>query len=305
MKKLIKSTALLLFSLCMIIGAIILIPGTKANAASIGKTLKTGKVYKYDLNKDGKKEKIKITKKNNKDSETTFKVYVDGKQVSSYRNYCWAAFTLVDLDKKDKYQEIMCVYTGESDCISKMQALRYASKKKVTRINLKSTDDIAVYRADITAIPGDGTVKMTADTPFRNNEYVGCFYVDITLTVIGNKMVPVTCDEYNYTEGSFSSQNKLSQDTLLYADRTDPSSCVGMAPDLTKIVIKKVSVAADFSYDLYVECANGMEGWMHIPPYDYNDIDFDGYDEPFDPTDEQAYSHGARSVYLYYVYEWG
>ena len=105
----------------------LLFPAVAAQAAGSKIVhLKENKTYRYDLNGDKKKETVKVKCTVSGYSDATIQVYVNGKKLlSRKRDALGAEFYLLDLDKKDKYKEILVHAESDSETTADFFAFRY------------------------------------------------------------------------------------------------------------------------------------------------------------------------------------
>lgn len=273
MKKIIS----FLTALCIL--SAILLPLPSAQAASKTVRLKEGKTYRYDLNGDKKKEKIKVTCKEVGMGKAKTNIYINGKKFFSRKRYALGAeFYLADLNKKDRYKEIIVHMLDSSDASGDFFALRYKGKNKKLILNgstkqnpnLKSASrQLRLSRFSFLSNTGNNKLYIKADTPYFNF-YFGSYYVKVPVavkskTLIGQKLT--TYQTLGYTKKYI---YELNRSMTLYAKASTGSRGVTCysGSRFKALAIKPVEKNKDTgALFVKVKMTTGKTGWLYFPDY--------------------------------------
>lgn len=249
------------------------------------KSLAVGKIYRYDIDGDGRKEKIRLESEENADSyKVNTKIYVDGKEYGevkekgSYSHHV----ILFDLYAKKKGMNLLVYGTADSDCLGKVRIYKLG-QKKMTRIahmkKEKKFGNLAFcrMRENIRQDEEDGTFYIFPDTPFYLN-YFGCYYTKLKCRVTNGKIVCETKKNYSYNqEYTFTLQVSMN----LY-EKADLDSNVCELQKGTKLTVNKIQpvrlTKKEKAYSFVrVTTASGKTGWIYDQPI----VDYDNYTDVF------------------------
>lgn len=229
-------------------------------------TLEEGKEYKYDLNGDGKKEKIKYTITTMKNGGSQYNLSVNKKVVKKIYTEGegeGAGFYLLDIDSKDNYKEIYVKVCGDTGYYIEGNVYRYdASKIK----KYSSTDNVgevaARFELDSVQTQG-GIVAFVMDTPF-SNIYLGSLYAYIPFKVESGNMTLVKKDAYDvsidWKKKEYIATKSLSASTTLGGKKKAFSLRLGDTFYLLQISIKNGEIS-----HIKIKDETGAEGWMKVP----------------------------------------
>lgn len=258
MKKGIFAGILLAVTLCMVSPA-------KAEAASV-KHLKEGKTYSLDLNQDGKNEKVKYTTKEKGDHKVAVALYINGKKVYAKTEASLSAFLYyTDFNSKDHYKDLYLQCESESDCFDSSKIFHYKSGKLKTICTKKTNSkDFSGRRELSTKQKGDGTVTITADTPFYYG-MIGCYYVEMNYKIKNSTLKKVTESYYsvspNWKNQSYTLTKKIKFTKTRGGNSTAFTASAGTKVYLSKLYCKKEGSA------IYIQMRtkSGKKGWLKVP----------------------------------------
>lgn len=246
-----------------------------ASAASVEtKNLDKDIKYKYDLNKDGKKETLSYSVTSTGEYTCRIKIFVNGVTVLSrvVDGYS-CTVQICDLNKKDKSLDLSVYSTSDSYCLEDFFLLRYKGKKfeAIKEFNYKTgvPKNISIYRiGGIKKVKGNGTFSIVADTPYYNFKF-GCYYVDIPAKATTSKVTFPTASSYTVTGYTKTFQYKLATSMVLYKKASLSSDKLGTLSSGTKFTaksIKPLSVATnDGAIFVKVKTSAGKTGWIYFP----------------------------------------
>jgi|GEM_PF-1895978 len=184
-------------------------------------TLEKDKVYDYDLNSDGKPEKIqyKLTLDDEKFT-VTLKLYINDKLCMSRKDHGFSyTLQLVDLDKSDNYLDLYGYGTMESDCISYSFFARYDENNQyhATKFSPKElTNNFISTRYSLGALDGDGKFDLMIDTPIFS-EAIGCYICYVPFQLKDNVISCVPAKTYAFNKFSKEYQYKAAKSFSVYA----------------------------------------------------------------------------------------
>lgn len=258
-----------------------------ASSSRDAKLLKLNKNYSYDLNKDGKKEKLKVTFTNITDTSGTIKIFINNKvklkkeyvPIMGDTNMAW--LSICDLNKKDKALDICVELTGASDVMDYMSVFQYNGKKVKLITTIKSELNngvMSLYRyGNLRKISGNKKFMFDADTPYYNENF-GCYICYLPAVYKENTIKLSSPSTYTMAKTTTSFKYTLNQSVTLYK-KADKSQKVKTLKAGTKLYVKKIkpleklipNVFESHSCFLYVKTSSGESGWIYVPAdYDEN-----------------------------------
>ncbi|MBP1754303.1 MAG: hypothetical protein H6Q59_701 [Firmicutes bacterium] len=184
-------------------------------------TLEKDKVYEYDLNNDGKSEKIQYKIILNDEKFTvTLKLYINDKLCMSRKDHGFSyTLQLVDLDKNDNYLDLYGYGTMESDCISYSFFARYDENNQYHAIKFSPkelTNNFNTTRYSLGALDGDGKFDLIIDTPIFS-EAIGCYICYVPFQLKDNVISCVPAKTYAFNKSSKEYQYKAAKSFSVYA----------------------------------------------------------------------------------------
>lgn len=257
--------------------------GTQSQAKRLmdkPKVLKEGKTYRYDIDGDSKKEKIKIEEEGDSDKykvKTT--IYVNDKKyavVSESGSFSHEVF-LCDLYAKKKGMNLVVLGTSDSDCLGKFRVYHMAAKKMTligqmkggTKKNLK----INRLAMKLSQAKDEGNFYIYPDTPIYLNNF-GCYYTRVQCKIENKKVKIVPQQSYAY---KYDYTFKLARNTFMYAsaDKNSEQITLKAGTKLNVLRIQLVSRDSDERATSFVQIKtkSGKTGWFYDVPID----DYDSY----------------------------
>ena len=236
------------------------------------KYLQPGRTYSYDLDKDGKNEKIKYTKQSVNEDVEIVKVFINGKMSLNKRLNGSASLNLCNLNKKDKYIEFILNAIGPSDIIEYMGIYRY-NKQKVSQLFQVKGDTLygkmSLYRYKDFVLGTGNTFYINADTPIWIRD-LGSYYCKMPFLIKGNKIVANKVSAYDIFSPSttnYKKRMKFELKKLVTVYKTS-SKVKGKAFTLKKgdkITIDKIKPVKKSPATAYVRINKGKKkGWIYI-----------------------------------------
>ena len=253
-----KAAKIIFVSMLLVMALAVSIPAQAA--AKKAKLLKKEKTYTVDLN-GGRKENVRFSVKKLKDYNQQFRLSVDGKIVYK-KKLEWGTVTdvfLADLNKKDKYKEIVVNWSGDQSDWH-FFLLRYKGKKVKAFTNVTSTNGIHDGRMAFTGkkkiLKGNGVFYGEVETPFSNRTF-GCYYILAPAKL--SYVQYVFKDKYYRLAESMDLYKSASKRKVL---RTCPAGT-----RFTPLKIKLAGKTSAYNYNLfvYVQTSDGKKGWLYFP----------------------------------------
>lgn len=257
----------------MLVCAFFIVLPCKANAASKTKELKENTNYQIDLDGDKKKETFKYTVTKGKNDKLLVNFYVNNKKKYSIsKKYCYAARCyLTDFKKKDNYKDIFVEITSDSACFEVMKIVEYKKKtlKEICTVNSQYTEDsskssfLSGRRELAPTQKGDGTVTITADTPFYKDGF-GCYYVDMKYKIKNKTLKKCKQSTYPVSKCWKKSPYTLTKKVTFTTTRTGTKKAF-VAKKGKKVYFKKMYYNTS-NGTMYVKMAtkSGKTGWVKI-----------------------------------------
>ncbi len=169
--------------------------------------LEADKTYYYDLNGDGKEDKIyyKSTYQGKTDTSTLELFINDQLCLTRKDNFDNGhILQICDLDSKDNYLDFYLYVIEPSDGVGNPTFFQYDGKSILNQINFKPNElskHLSFYRFSIDTVKGDKTFTILADTPIYSAS-IGCYLCYITYKLENNKITMVASKTYSFSEYS-------------------------------------------------------------------------------------------------------
>lgn len=272
-----KAAKIIFVSMLLVMALAVSIPAQAA--AKKAKLLKKEKTYTVDLN-GGRKENVRFSVKKLKDYNQQFRLSVDGKIVYK-KKLEWGTVTdvfLADLNKKDKYKEIVVNWSGDQSDWH-FFLLRYKGKKVKAFTNVTSTNGIHDGRMAFTGkkkiLKGNGVFYGEVETPFSNRTF-GCYYILAPAKLSDGKIKYTKAKTYrlsgvsSYVQYVFKDKYyRLAESMDLYksASKRKVLRTCPAGTRFTPLKIKLAGKTSAYNYNLfvYVKTSDGKKGWLYFP----------------------------------------
>lgn len=250
------------------------------------KVLKANKTYTYDLDHDGKKEKLKyILKANGNGGYRGVIISINGKNLyKKFKNANQAiTLTIADLDRKDKALDLMLNMESESGTLEYCGFLQYHSGKMKT---LSSSDTTKIlnqqYSYELAHVDGSGTFSISVRTPYRLYS-MGDYNGYVSLQLKNDKIIKTKEVTYTLREDSGEFSYELQRAIPVYQSPSKSSKKVSTLKAGDTLTIKKVKPIGQKSYVprskavlkgyAYIEDKDGKVGWIYLDKTKQGDIE--------------------------------
>jgi len=203
----------------------------------------SNKVVEYDLNSDNVKEKIKYIP-----SGEGYKIYINDKFVeNNYLTNNYNNFVIADIDKKDKFKEIIICDAGPSDDYSSV-FYHFDSNRIIEIGKTEGAYDWGLYFFE------NGYIEVLSRAQILQTWFITRKYQLVNHTL---KEVP---KDIFYTKHYVF----LKKNLILHKDRTEKSSCFR----LNEGQILKISATDNKKWCL-IETETGKKGWLLVNNFNY------------------------------------
>lgn len=245
--------------------------------AATNRLLEKDKVYYYDLDGDGTKEKIYYqTHVSAKDNEffDSVSLFINDKNVYTKKlTDVWASYKVIDFDTSDKTIELNFQIGSYSYTLDYSSFQRW-NGKEITEFETGSNKALMYVRGyRFKNVKGNGRFHIIVDTPYALP--IGCFYADIPLQLKGDKIVPAT-GTYKLVESSKKYVYTAKKNIKVYKKASKKSKNKFTLKKGDKLRIIKIKPAKNVAkrpqgkYGLdkrdngfaYVKTKNGKTGWI-------------------------------------------
>lgn len=265
-----KTNRFLCGMMVILLGFSLFVKTSTIQAASSGQTdkisLHAGNTYRYDLNGDGKKEKIVYQSiENEKDFTSTCKIYVNDKlcyHKTAKESFCFDMY-LCDLDVSDSFLDIYIDARTYSDGVTYSKFARYDGSK-ITEYCQLSPESVSkyfkIFRYGLGDIRGDGTFQVVVDSPIYS-ETIGCYNCFLEFKMVEDKLTPITTNFYYLNQDSKKYPYKAAKSFISYT-KVGSKTTAFIVKKGDTITFDKLYVSK--SGKLYVRIRNqkGKNGWM-------------------------------------------
>ncbi|MDD3172346.1 MAG: hypothetical protein PHF63_01540 [Herbinix sp.] len=233
-------------------------------------TLEEGKEYNYDLNGDGKKEKIKYSSTIMEDGGIQYNVNVNKKlaiKTYSEGEGEGAGFYLIDIDSKDNYKELYVKVVGDTGYYIEGNVYRYEGNKLKIYCSTDNVGEVA-GRFELDPVKTqNGIITFVMDAPFYSGS-LGSFYAYIPFKVENGKMALVKKGAYevstDWQKKEYIATKTLSASTTMGGKKKAFSMRLGDTFYLLKISVKD----GEIRY-IKIKDATGTVGWIKVPDTEF------------------------------------
>lgn len=243
-----------------------------AASTNIIKTLKERTNYYYDLDNNGKKEKI-YYKQSYKDStgKYTIYLYINGKLMKTKTAYSGLVYwdykvTIYDFNKKDKYKEIAVelydemynTYTG---------IMRYKSGKlteyKIDPHNLRGAVNYStIYAENIRKTTPDGYIHLEVRDLY-GEKFMGNYTVEVKYKVDNNGVSKPSTYTFN-TLNITKSNNYIAKNKMYAYTTTALSKKAFTISKGSKVKVYSMYKSKGGTVYLKVKNSSGKYGWIKV-----------------------------------------
>lgn len=299
MKKKCKSVFVLLLAVVMVFCSVpVQDVSAKANTCVTGKKkLKKNTNYYYDLDGNGKKEKIKW-KVVNKKKTTKAYVYINGKaiytkklkNIGDFMNSGWR-LTLVNIDEKDKYVEMLLESVNEVSEMEVCRFMRYKKGKIVQLLKYKQNNGkrFGVDTYGQWTIKGDGTVINKSYMSLNSVSTTGGLIPKVVLKLKNGKLTYTKKNMYDLAKANVypeSEYNYMAGNTITVYKSYKKDSGVELSMSFgerfkaTQVYISKWKKQngkyQPKQFWVKIKTSDGKSGWVFIPSISDETQDFTG-----------------------------
>lgn len=239
------------------------------------KELEANRTYSIDLDGDGKKENVmwKSTNINFDMRNDQVKIFVNGKKKRVVSGYYHGRVTLEDINKRDRYKELIVHFYGDNDRVENAYAFRY---EKTGFHQIFSTG----FNFYIGHQKGDGKVYCTQEYYDSNLQQGG---IIVKYKIKSDKLVPlknktISLESYS-AKRKYTASKNLSVQKSIKNSRTKFKIKKGEVFYITKFRLN-VNLNEVFDGDgkkfsfFYVKTKSGKKGWVKNQ---YNDFFYENY----------------------------
>ena len=241
------------------------------------KKLILNKTYSWDLN-GGSKESVQVNLVRTGTYRVEARLYVNDQPAYSYGFSDYGDAFLdayyVDVDKKDKYHEIV-LFPGEvNDSRFSITLLRYYNKAKVKKWILKNWNGTnAGGRIYLKSYNRKKGFVFLVDTPFFSNGF-GCYLAYVPAKLTGTRWglkkqktykIKMPSEYLRADKGWYKLKKKMTLYTSASTKKKKADLAVGTKFKASKI--KPVGKKKTTWYSLYVKIktSKGKSGWLYFP----------------------------------------
>lgn len=262
----IKGTMLLSFLTIIVLTKPDLCLASQSGNELVGITnLKKDTAYKYDLNGDGKTEKIKYKVNINEEKfSASIKLYVNDKLIMSRKTQgFYYSLNLCDIDKRDGYIDIYCFATMESGCINDAFFVRYDGEKLINMVKFppkSESKDFNTIRFSIEKTAGDCTFIACVDTPVFSNT-IGCYYCYVPYQLKNNKIARLSEKTYLLTDDSKKYQYKVKKGFSVY-DKAGSKTIAFKVKKGEKVTFDQIYLTKSNKAYFRIVNHKGKKGWI-------------------------------------------
>jgi hypothetical protein len=229
------------------------------------KTLDKDTIYEYDLNCDGKTEKIQYKLSGNEDEyKTALSLYINDKLCLSKEDDGFSfRVKILDLDKSDKYMDLFINTSIESDCIKNAFFVRYDGEKLSDYVNFNIdnlTKDFNTHRYSIEKVNGDGKFTIVIDTPVYSDA-IGCYYCYVPFQLKDSAVSVIPTNIYTLTKDSSEYKYKSAKNFSVYA-KAGSKKVVYKVKKGDKVTFDKMYITKSGITYFRIKNSKGKTGWI-------------------------------------------
>ncbi|MDD3172345.1 MAG: hypothetical protein PHF63_01535 [Herbinix sp.] len=229
-------------------------------------TLEEGKEYKYDLNGDGKTEKIECSTISYNEEQLLIRLTINKKVKYSVKKYYGQGinFSIIDIDSKDKYKEIYVKEEEGNFQFSGANFYRYNGKELEQYC---STNAVAISRFVWLSREqsSNGTVVYVMSSPYEEC-FLGSYDIELPYKVKNGKLVLVKKASYSLNKDAISQFQALKK-VVAYSTKGGKEKVFTLQKD-EDFYLYKISVKNNDIDYAYIKNASGKKGWIKVPTYE-------------------------------------
>lgn len=225
--------------------------------------LKKDTVYEYDLNGDGKAEKLqyKVTV-DDVNYTAALELYINDKLYLSRKDYVLNyTIDICDINKSDNYLDLYCYSTVDDGCIYDGFFARYDGEKLIDKVKfpLKTeTKDISRFSLDKT--DGNGKFTVCMDTPVFSYT-IGCYYCYVPYQLKNNKITRVPVNTYSFNKYSKNYKYKVKKSFSVY-DKAGSKTVAFKVNKGEKVTFDQLYLTKYKKAYFRIRNHNGKTGWI-------------------------------------------
>lgn len=249
------------------------------------KALSENEMYYYDLDIDGKNEKIEYRlfgNGNDGQEKQEIVLYINDEEAYRYKmgNGLYAGYTIADIDAGDGYLDLFLMVTSDSYCLEYAAFLQYQSKQIKTLTSSLDNKSLQFIRGyEIEGADGGGGFEAAIDTPFPLRA-IGCYYCYVPFVMEEGTVKRKETDTYALAGHSREFRYILTQDIEVYEEADTSSGVSGTLEEGEYVTISEIKLNAvngeqeenaPVSGYACIEDRNGKKGWIYLDgEYDWD-----------------------------------
>jgi hypothetical protein len=226
--------------------------------------LEKEKAYYYDLDGDGKADKIMYQYTgNDNDYNVSWKLYINDKLcISKKTNGFCCNVQICDLDTSDSYLDLFITTRGDSDGILYSSFARYKDEavSEITGLKQLAPKGFDFYRYGLYKVNGDGTFVISADTPVYSDA-IGCYICDITFQLKDNTLSLVPDKAYALNQVSKNYKYKVKKSFSVYKD-AGSKQVLFQVKKGEKVTFDQFTVGKSGKVYFNLKNSKGKTGWI-------------------------------------------
>jgi hypothetical protein len=229
-------------------------------------TLKAGTTYHYDLDGDGKAEKLLYKVNSNEKAFTSaIKLYVNDKLLLSKKDHGFDyEIQLCDLDTKDSYLDMYINLESDSGYMTDAFFTRYHNGKLFNTVNFKPSIHIKNYafgRYKLGKVIGNGKFYAVIDTPALSDA-IGSYYCYMPFQLKGHVVKNVMQKTYQLTKDSSTYQYKAKKSFQAY-EQVGSQKVVYSVKKGDKVTFDMMYVTKAGNLYFRMISSKGKAGWIN------------------------------------------
>lgn len=258
-------------------------PDSQVQAKSTIKTklLSEDEIYFYDLDNDGKEEKIKYSVIIDNNNRMEILLYINDKEIYKKKmDYALhAQYTIADIDKTDGYLDLFLMVTSDSYSLEYSAFQQYQSNQIKTLTSSLSNKSLQFIRGyEIEKVDGKGSFKGVIDTPFYL-QVIGNYNCYVPFVMEDGKIKQKQVNTYSFVSSSKDFKYVLEQEIKVYKKANISSKLLRTIKKGEYITISKIKLSTNndalkenvsISTYAYIQDKNGKKGWIYLDK-DYNE----------------------------------
>lgn len=229
-------------------------------------SLEEGKEYNYDLNGDGKKEKIECSTISNSEEESIIRLTINKKvKYSVTKGYGQGmSFYITDINSKDKYREI---YVNEEEGNFQFCGADFYRYNGKELEQYCSTDAVGISRFVQLSNeqPSNGTIVYTMSSPYEEC-FLGSYDIELPYKVKSGKLELVKKASYSLSKKQVSQFQALKK-VVAYSTKGGKDKVFTLQKE-EDFYLYKISVKNNDIDYAYIKNSSGKQGWIKVPTYE-------------------------------------